>query len=156
MAELQIGDKAPAFLLEGDGGGKIGFESYTGRPVIVYFYPKDDTPGCTQEACDFRDSFRDFKRLKAGIIGVSKDDRKSHDKFKEKYKLPFPLASDTDGKVSTDYGVWSEKSMYGKKYMGIERATFLIDGEGTIRNIWRNVKIENHVAEVKAALEQIK
>ena len=155
MTELQIGDKAPSFLLEADGGGKIGLESYQGRPLIVYFYPKDDTPGCTQEACDFRDNFGDFKRRKVGIIGISKDDRKSHDKFKQKYKLPFPLASDTDGKVCQDYGVWLEKSMYGKKFMGIQRATFLIDKEGIIRKIWRDVKVTDHVAEVKATLEQL-
>jgi peroxiredoxin Q/BCP len=128
---LDIGDKAPSFTLPTDGGGKISLQDFKSKPVVLYFCPKDDTPGCTTEACAFRDSLPDFSKLKASVIGVSRDSAASHDKFKTKYKLPFPLAADEDGKTSEAYGVWVEKSMYGKKYMGIERSTFLIDGKGS-------------------------
>ena len=110
--------------------------------VVLYFYPKDDTPGCTAEACAFRDALPDFSKVKAAIIGISRDSVASHAKFKTKFGLPFPLASDEDGKVCQAYGVWVEKSMYGKKYMGIERSTFLIDAKGVIRNVWRKVKVD--------------
>jgi thioredoxin-dependent peroxiredoxin len=150
---LEAGDKAPDFTLPADGGGKIALKELKGKPVVLYFYPKDDTPGCTAEACAFRDQLPDFAKVKAQVIGISRDSVASHDKFKKKFKLPFPLASDEDGKVCQAYGVWMEKSMYGKKYMGIERSTFLIDGKGVVRNVWRKVKVDGHADAVLAAAE---
>lgn len=141
---LEVGDKAPDFTLPKDGGGKIALKELKGKPVVLYFYPKDDTSGCTAEACAFRDAFPDFSKVKAEIVGISRDSVKSHDKFRAKYDLPFTLASDEDGKVCEAYGTWVEKSMYGRKYMGIDRATFLIDGKGVIRGIWRKVKVPGH------------
>lgn len=152
---LDIGDKAPVFTLPTDGGGKISLAALKGKPAILYFYPKDDTPGCTQEACDFRDALPNFSKAKAAVIGISRDTTAKHDKFKTKYELNFPLAADVDGKVCQAYGTWVEKSLYGRKYMGIERATFLIDGKGIIRNIWRKVKVRGHVDEVLAALKTL-
>lgn len=154
MSELKIGDKAPAFTLPTDGGGKISLSDFKGEKVVLYFYPKDDTPGCTQESCEFRDAIADFAGVGARIIGISKDSPGSHDKFKEKYGLNFPLASDQNGDVCENYGVWKEKSMYGKKYMGIERSTFLIDENGKIAHIWRKVSVNGHVEEVKAAAQE--
>jgi peroxiredoxin Q/BCP len=148
---LAVGGKAPDFTLPADSGGEVSLKALKGKIVVLYFYPKDDTPGCTTEACAFRDSLPDFSRVKATIIGISKDSVASHDKFKAKFQLPFPLASDEDGNVSEAYGVWAEKSMYGKKYMGIERSTFLIDGNGIVRNIWRKVKVDGHADEVLQA-----
>ncbi len=148
---LKIGDKAPDFTLPSDGGGEVSLKALKGKTVVLYFYPKDDTSGCTAEACAFRDALPDFSKLKAAIIGISRDSVASHDKFKIKYGLPFPLASDEDGKVCEAYGTWVEKSMYGRKYMGIERATFLIDGKGIIRGIWRKVKVPGHAGEVLEA-----
>jgi len=145
------GDKAPAFTLPSDGEGTISLSDFKGKNLILYFYPKDNTPGCTKESCDFRDIHPDFSAANTIIVGASKDSIKSHDKFKSKYDLPFPLVSDVDGKLCESYGVWVEKSMYGRKYMGIERATFLIDGKGVIRNIWRKVKVKGHAAEVLEA-----
>ncbi len=145
---LSVGDKAPAFTMKTDGGGKVSLASLKGKNVILYFYPKDDTSGCTAEACGFRDEFPAFDKIDATVIGVSRDSVESHDKFKKKYDLNFQLGSDDTGKVTEDYGVWVEKSMYGKKYMGIERATYLIDGKGVIRGIWRKVKVPGHVADV--------
>jgi peroxiredoxin Q/BCP len=153
--ELALGDKAPDFTAPTDGGGRLKLSSLKGRPVVLYFYPKDDTPGCTAEACGFRDNLPDFRRLDAEIIGVSKDSEKSHDKFKAKYELPFRLVSDGDGAICAAYGTWVEKSMYGRSYMGIERATFLIDAKGAVRNIWRKVKVNGHVEEVLAALRAL-
>ena len=153
---LESGDKAPDFTLPADGGGTISLKALKGKPVVLYFYPKDDTPGCTAEACAFRDQLPDFAKVKAEVIGISRDSVASHDKFKKKFKLPFPLASDEDGKICQDYGVWAEKSMYGKKYMGIERSTFLIDGKGVVRNVWRKVKVDGHADEVLAAAEALK
>jgi len=154
-AELSIGDKAPDFSLPADGGQTISLASLKGKPVVLYFYPKDDTPGCTIEAKDFRDNLKEFEKSDAVILGASKDSVESHEKFKKKFCLPFPLLSDETGKLCQDYGVWGEKSMYGKKYMGIERATFLIDKTGTIRNIWRKVKVDNHVKEVLDAVKAL-
>ena len=148
---VEVGDKAPQFSLPADGGGKVSLKALKGKTVVLYFYPKDDTPGCTTESCAFRDALPDFTKVKAAIIGISRDSVASHDKFKTKYKLPFPLASDEDGKVCEAYGVWVERSMYGKKYMGIERTTFLIDGKGVIRNVWRRVKVPGHADEVLEA-----
>lgn len=152
---LAVGDKAPNFEMNTDGDGKITLSDIKGYNVIVYFYPKDDTPGCTKEACEFRDAFPDFSSLDAKIVGVSKDTVAKHNKFKAKYDLPFQLAADEDGYVCDSYGTWVEKSMYGKKYMGIERATFLIDKEGVIRGIWRKVKVKGHVEEVLEASKSI-
>lgn len=146
------GKKAPAFTMQTDGGGKVSLKDLKGRNVVLYFYPKDDTPGCTTEACGFRDALPDFSKVDAEIIGVSKDSVARHDKFKAKYELPFTLASDEDGAVCEKYGTWVEKSMYGRKYMGIERATFLIDATGTVRRIWRKVKVKGHVDEVLEAV----
>jgi len=152
---LEIGDKAPDFAMPTDGGGKVSLKSLKGKPVVLYFYPKDDTSGCTAEACAFRDILPDFSKLDAAVIGVSRDSVESHQKFKEKYQLSFPLASDADGSVTEAYGVWGEKSMYGRKYMGIERSTFLIDKNGIIRDIWRKVKVPGHAAEVLDALSKL-
>lgn len=153
---IDVGDKAPAFTLPTDGGGEISLDDFRGTPVVLYFYPKDDTSGCTAEACAFRDSLPDFSKMKAEIVGISRDPVKKHDKFKEKYALNFPLASDEEGKVCEAYGTWVEKSMYGRKYMGIERATFLIDGKGVIRNVWRKVKVPGHAEEVLKAAQALK
>ena len=133
----------------------VSLSKLKGRSVILYFYPKDDTSGCTAEACGFRDSFPRFVKTDAAVIGVSRDSVASHDRFKRKHGLPFALASDEDGKVCEAYGTWVEKNMYGRKYMGIERATFLIDGKGVIRNVWRKVKVPGHVEEVLGAAKAI-
>jgi len=153
MAEL--GRKAPAFTMPTDGGGKISLKDLKGQKVVLYFYPKDDTPGCTKEACGFRDALPDFSKIDAVIIGVSKDTVAKHDKFKDKYDLPFTLASDEDGKVCEAYGTWVEKSMYGRKYMGIDRSTFLIDDQGVLRGEWRKVKVKGHVEEVLEAAQAL-
>ena len=145
------GDKAPAFSMPTDGDGTAALKDYKGKPLVLYFYPKDDTPGCTKEACGFRDQHPDFTGIHAAIIGVSKDTVGKHDKFKAKYALPFALAADEDGSVCVAYGTWIEKSMYGRKYMGIDRATFLIDEKGTLRAEWRKVKVKGHVEEVLEA-----
>lgn len=150
-SELAIGDKAPDFTLATDGGGKIKLSDLKGKPVVLYFYPKDDTPGCTKEACGFNDSLPDFSKLKAEIVGVSKDSEASHDKFKKKYGLKFKLGADPELKTIQAYGAWGEKSLYGRKYMGIDRSTFLIDAKGVIRGIWRKVKVPGHVEDVLAA-----
>ena len=152
---VEIGKAAPKFEMPTDGGGKVSLSALKGKPVVLYFYPKDDTPGCTTEACGFRDMLPDFSKVKAAVIGVSRDSVAAHDKFKAKYKLPFALASDADGKTSDAYGTWVEKSMYGRKYMGMERATFLIDGKGIVRNIWRKVKVPGHVEEVLEAVKAL-
>jgi peroxiredoxin Q/BCP len=153
---VEVGDKAPDFSLPADGGRRVSLRALKGKAVVLYFYPKDDTPGCTAEACGFRDALPDFSKVKAEIVGVSRDSVASHDKFKQKFGLPFPLASDEDGKVCQAYGVWVEKSMYGKKYMGIERSTFVIDGKGVIRKVWRKVKVDRHADQVLEAAEALK
>jgi len=151
---LSAGTAAPDFTMQTDGGGSVTLSALKGQAVILYFYPKDDTSGCTAEACGFRDATPNFSGAKAKVIGVSKDSIASHDKFKKKHDLTFTLASDQNGHVCEDYGVWAEKSMYGRKYMGIERTTFLIDKTGVIRRVWNKVKVPGHVAEVlKAASE---
>ncbi|WP_372930488.1 thioredoxin-dependent thiol peroxidase [Methyloceanibacter sp.] len=152
---LDVGDKAPSFSLQTDGGGDISLKDLKGQTVVLYFYPKDDTPGCTAEACGFRDALPDFSKVKATVIGVSKDPVKKHDKFKDKYALNFPLASDEDGNICEAYGTWVEKSMYGRKYRGIERSTFVIDGKGVIRGVWRKVKVPGHVDEVLKAVQEL-
>ncbi len=152
---IEIGDKAPDFTAPTDGGGKVTLSKLRGRKVVLYFYPKDDTSGCTAEACGFRDDFPKFGKLDATVIGVSRDSVASHDKFKKKHELPFILASDEKGEVCERYGVWVEKSMYGRKYMGIERATFLVDGKGVVRGVWRKVKVPGHVEAVLAAVKAL-
>ena len=148
---LEVGDNAPDFTLPTDGGGKVSLSKLKGKKVVLYFYPKDDTSGCTAEACGFRDIFPNFRKLDATVIGISRDSVASHDKFKKKYELPFMLASDEEGKVCEKYGVWVQKTLYGRKYMGIERSTFLINEKGVIENVWRKVKVAGHVDEVLAA-----
>ncbi len=155
MSELQIGSAAPDFTLQTDGNGEITLSSLKGKNVVLYFYPKDLTPGCTTESCEFRDAMPDFAKLDTDIIGISKDSVTKHDKFKEKYSFNFPLASDENGSTCEDYGTWVEKNMYGRKYMGIERSTFLINKEGKISTIWRKVKVKNHVSEVQKAVEEL-
>lgn len=152
---VDVGDKAPDFSMPTDGGGSVSLSGLKGKKVVLYFYPKDDTPGCTKQACAFRDSLPDFSKIDATVIGVSRDPVAKHDKFKAKYELNFPIASDEDGKASDAYGTWVEKSMYGKKYMGMERTTFLIDGQGVIRNVWRKVKVDGHADEVLKAVQAI-
>ncbi|MEX0808703.1 MAG: thioredoxin-dependent thiol peroxidase [Dongiaceae bacterium] len=152
---VKPGDKAPAFNMKTDGNDSVSLAKLKGKNVVLYFYPKDDTSGCTAEACDFRDNLPKFGKVDAVVIGVSRDSVESHDKFKKKYKLPFALAADEDGSVTEAYGTWVEKSMYGRKYMGIERATFLIDGKGVVRNVWRKVKVPGHVDEVLGAIKAL-
>lgn len=152
---LDAGDIAPDFTQPTDGGDSLTLSALRGKPVILYFYPKDDTPGCTKEACGFRDMMPDFTGADAVILGVSKDSVARHDKFKAKYDLPFTLVSDEDGTVCEAYGTWVEKNMYGRKYMGIERATFLIDSDGNIARIWRKVKVKGHVEDVLEAVKAL-
>lgn len=153
MSTLNIGDAAPDFTMPTDGNGEVSLSDFKGQSLILYFYPKDDTPGCTKEAQGFTEALEEFNGLNAAIIGVSKDSVAKHDKFKAKYDLSFPLASDEESDVCERYGVWVEKNMYGKKYMGIERATFLIDENSKIAQIWRKVKVPGHVDAVKEALQ---
>jgi peroxiredoxin Q/BCP len=150
--KLKEGDQAPAFTVETSGGGRLSLADFQGQNVILYFYPKDDTPGCTKEACAFRDGFADFKKRGAVILGVSTDPVKSHDKFVKKFELPFPLLADTDKKIVEAYGVWGEKMFMGRRYMGTHRVTFLIGPDGRIKKIWPLVKPDEHAAEVLAAL----
>lgn len=145
---LEVGSPAPDFTLPADGGGTTSLSALKGRKVIVYFYPKDDTPGCTTEACAFQTALPDFSGANAAIIGISKDSPASHDRFKAKYNLGFTLASDTDGKTCEAFGVWVEKTNYGKTYMGIQRSTFLIDEAGVVRHVWPKVKVDGHAAQV--------
>lgn len=152
---LDVGDKAPDFELPTDGDGSVKLSDLAGKPVVIYFYPKDMTPGCTTESCEFRDAEPDFSAVNAQIIGISKDSAVRHDKFKAKHDLNFILASDENGTACEDFGVWKEKSMYGKKFMGIERSTFVIDGDGIIQKAWRKVKVKGHVAEVLEAVRTL-
>lgn len=155
MANLSVGDTAPAIALPRDGGETVDLAAMTGQKVVVYFYPKDDTPGCTKEAIGFTEAAADFAAAGAVVWGVSKDSVAKHEKFRAKYELGIPLLSDEDGSVCEDYGVWVEKNMYGKKYMGIERATYLIDSDGKIAQIWRKVKVPGHVDAVLAAVQEL-
>jgi len=150
--KLKEGDPAPDFSASTSGGGRMSLAELKGKNVILYFYPRDDTPGCTKEACAFRDHFADFKKKGAVVLGVSTDPVKKHDKFVEKYKLPFTLLADEDKTIVQAYGVWGEKSFLGKKYMGIYRVTFLIGPDGRVKKIWPKVKPEEHAEEVLAAL----
>ena len=144
---------APAFSLDSTEGRPLSLKDFKGQKVVLYFYPKDDTSGCTAEACSFRDDFSAFKKAGAVILGVSPDTLKSHDKFKGKYDLPFTLLADPDHTVAEKYGVWKEKSMYGRKYMGIERTTFIIDSAGKIAKIFPKVKVTGHAQDVLAAVK---
>jgi peroxiredoxin Q/BCP len=150
---LEVGKKAPVFSLQDGNGKKVTLSNFIGKKIVLYFYPKDMTSGCTQEACNFRDSFPNFRKVKAEVLGVSIDSVASHIKFAEKYDLPFTLLSDEKKEVVEKYGVWKEKSMYGKKYMGIERTTFIIDEKGKIQNIFPKVKVTGHVEKVMEALK---
>ena len=152
---VTVGKPAPDFTLPTDGGGKVSLKGLRGQNVVLYFYPKDDTTGCTAEACGFRDALPKFGKLDATVIGISRDTVESHDKFKKKHKLPFTLASDDKGQVTEKYGVWVEKSLYGRKYMGIERATFLIDDKGVVRQAWRKVQVPGHVEAVLQAVKAL-
>jgi peroxiredoxin len=148
---VKAGDPAPDFDLPADGGGRVKLADFKGCKLVLYFYPKDDTSGCTSEAQAFSAAAGDFAAAGAAVVGVSKDSVKSHDKFKAKYGLDLSLGADAEGAVVAAYGVWVEKSLYGRKYMGIERATFLIDGQGRIAKVWRKVKVAGHAADVLAA-----
>lgn len=152
---LEQGDRAPDFTLPGDGGGEISLSGYRGKKVVLYFYPKDDTPGCTAEARDFTALAPQFEQADAVVIGVSKDSPARHDKFRDKHDLKVRLASDQEGEVLDAYGVWKEKSLYGRTFMGIQRATFLIDREGKIARVWPKVKVKGHAAEVLDAAKSL-
>ena len=156
MSDVKAGDPAPSFELPTDGGGTISSAGLAGKPYVIYFYPKDDTPGCTKEAIGFSCSYDRFKAAGVEVIGVSKDSAASHDKFKKKHDLLFPLGSDTDGGVVEAYGAWVEKSMYGRKYMGIDRATFLVGPDGKVARAWRKVSVSGHVEEVLEATKGLK
>jgi len=153
--DLKVGAKAPSFALDADSGGKLSLSGLKGQTVVLYFYPKDDTSGCTAEAIAFSKAAKAFAAADAIVIGVSKDCVASHQKFKAKHRLAVTLAADEDIKVAEAYGVWVEKSMYGRRYMGMERATFLIDGKGVIRHIWRKVKVAGHSEDVLAAVKAL-
>ena len=154
-AQLEEGDRAPAFSLPTDGDGSVHLAGLKGSAVVLYFYPKDDTPGCTKEALAFTRLLEEFTESGAKVIGVSKDTVAKHDKFKDKYALEHLLAADVEGKSCEDYGVWVEKKNYGRTYMGILRATFLIDGQGTVNKIWRKVKVDGHAEEVLEAVQAL-
>jgi peroxiredoxin Q/BCP len=150
---IEEGKPAPDFTLRSDAGESVTLSSLRGRPVVLYFYPKDDTPGCTAQACGIRDGWDEFAQRGAVVLGVSPDDVASHVKFKEKYGLPFTLLADEDHEVSKAYGTWVEKNMYGKRYMGVERSTFVIDADGTVSRVMRKVKPDTHAGDVLAALD---
>jgi len=152
---LEEGTKAPAFTLTADDGSKVKLSDLKGSPVVLYFYPADDTPGCTREACAFRDRSGELKKLGAKVFGVSPDDVASHVKFRDKFSLNFPLLADPDHAVAEKFGAWREKNMYGKKSMGIVRSTFLIDADGMIRKVWRSVKVDGHDEKVIEALNAL-
>ncbi|MBU2506142.1 MAG: thioredoxin-dependent thiol peroxidase [Bacteroidetes bacterium] len=150
---IEVGKKAPAIKLPDSEGNKVSLKDFLGKKVVLYFYPKNMTSGCTQEACEFGSAFPNFKKLKTTVIGISKDSADKHKKFIEKFNLPFTLLSDENGDVCEKYGVWKEKSMYGRKYMGIERTTFIIDENGKVEKIFPKVKVNGHVDEVLKAIK---
>ena len=152
---LEPGSKAPDFTLQSDAGEKVKLSALRGTPVVLYFYPKDDTPGCTKEACAFRDQKSALTKLGAKVLGVSADTVESHGKFRDKFKLNFPLLADVDHKVAEKYGAWREKNMYGKKWMGIQRSTFLIDAQGKIAKVWKKVSVDGHDADVIESLKAL-
>jgi len=153
--KLKEGDKAPEFSATTDAGERLSLKDLNGKAVVLYFYPKDDTPGCTKQACGIRDSYEEFRKAGAVVLGVSPDPVKSHVKFIKKFELPFTLLADEDKAIANSYGVWGEKSFMGRKYMGNHRVTFLIDGDGRIAKIWPAVKPETHAEEVLAALREL-
>ncbi|CAM3060096.1 thioredoxin-dependent thiol peroxidase [Paenibacillus sediminis] len=152
MEHVQIGQPVPDFTLPSSGGGEVSLSQFKGRKVVLYFYPKDSTPSCTNEACDFRDRYDLFTKRGAVVLGISPDSLKSHEKFIQKHGLPFPLLSDEDHKVAELFGVWQLKKMYGREYYGIVRSTFLIDEEGKLLKEWRGVRVKGHTEEVLSAL----
>jgi thioredoxin-dependent peroxiredoxin len=152
--KLSEGDPAPNFTAPTNGGGTVSLKDFKGKYLVLYFYPKDDTPGCTKEACGFRDAYQDFEKAGAVVLGVSTDSVKKHDKFVEKFHLPFPLLADEDKSIVEAYGVWGKKKFMGREYMGTNRVTFLIDPKGKIKKIWPTVKPEEHAAEVLAAIKR--
>lgn len=151
VAEINEGDRAPAFSMPASYGRTVSSDALKGKPYVLYFYPKADTPGCTKEACAFQEALPQMGNIGMEVIGVSKDQIKPIEKFADRYGLKFPLASDATAGVAETFGTWVEKSMYGKKYMGMDRATFLVDGDGIVRKVWRKVKVDGHAAEVMAA-----
>jgi thioredoxin-dependent peroxiredoxin len=153
--ELKAGDPAPDFDLPADGGGRVRLADFKGKTLVVYFYPKDDTTGCTNEAKGFTEAAGDFAKAGVAVVGISKDSVARHDRFKAKYGLNFPLGSDVDGVMVEAYGVWVEKVLYGRKYMGIDRSTFLIGADGKVVRVWRKVKVPGHVAQVLAAAQAL-
>lgn len=153
---IESGERAPDFTLPTDFGAKIKLSSLRGQPVVLYFYPKDDTPGCTREACAFRDRSAELKKLGAVVLGVSADSAESHASFRKKFKLNFPLLVDDDHKVAERYGAWREKNLYGKKAMGIQRSTFLIDPQGKVAKVWKAVQVDGHDEQVLATLRALK
>lgn len=155
LSDLTVGSLAPNFTMPATLVGTIGSSSLKGKPYVLYFYPKDDTSGCTAEACEFRNTLPQFNKLNITIVGVSKDTLESHEKFGRKYNLTFPLASDSETSVCESFGTWVQKSMYGRSYMGIERSTFLIDGQGIIRAVWRKVSVPGHIENVCRAAENL-
>jgi thioredoxin-dependent peroxiredoxin len=152
---IEKGQKAPAFTLTDDNGNKVRLSDFAGKPVVLYFYPKDDTPGCTREACAFRDAQSDLKKAGAVVLGVSADDAESHADFRDKYQLNFPLLVDADHKVAEKYGAWREKNMYGKISMGIQRSTYLIDPAGKVARVWKRVQVDGHDQQVLKALREL-
>lgn len=152
---LEPGARAPAFTLTDDQGSKVRLSELKGQPVVLYFYPKDDTPGCTREACAFRDAQAKFEKLGVVVLGVSPDSVESHEKFRDKFKLNFPLLADKGHQTAEKYGAWREKNMYGKKSMGIQRCTFLIDSAGKIAKVWKRVKVDGHEQQVLEAANQL-
>ncbi len=148
MARLQAGDKAPAFTLPDQDGNKVSLRDLHGSPVVVYFYPADDTPGCTKEACQFNDNLHAFARAGVKVLGISPDGAEKHQRFRQKYALQFPLLTDADHSVMEKYGAWGEKTMYGKKTLGVIRSTFLIDAKGVIERAWYNVRADGHAEKV--------
>jgi peroxiredoxin Q/BCP len=152
---IEPGQKAPAFTLTADDGRKVRLADLKGRPIVLYFYPKDDTPGCTKEACAFRDRRANLEQLGAQVFGVSPDDVASHGRFRDKYGLNFPLLADPDHAVAEKYGAWREKNMYGKKSMGVQRSTYLIDADGKVARVWKRVQVDGHDQQVIEALEEL-
>jgi peroxiredoxin Q/BCP len=152
---IEAGTKAPDFTLPADDATKVKLSQLRGQPVVLYFYPKDDTPGCTREACAFRDRKPALVKLGAAVLGVSADDVASHVKFRDKYALNFPMLADDDHKVAEKYGAWREKNMYGKKSMGIQRSTFLVDADGKVAKVWKKVNVDGHDDEVIAAIKEL-
>lgn len=152
---IEVGEKAPAFTLPDDQGTKVKLADLKGKPVVLYFYPRDDTPGCTKEACAFRDRYDELKQLGVSLLGVSPDTAASHSTFREKYDLPFPLLVDENHAIAEKYGAWREKNLYGKKSMGIQRSTYLIDTQGKVAAVWKRVKVDGHDEQVIEAVKKL-